>query len=96
MNDNFACFQSCPVECEMTQQNVQLSEAQFGNEMVYEQLQKRVPGWENKSLEEISSYIRYLLLSAEYVFIFQDFVYSLSNFSFCFWKGVSRNTRFSV
>jgi len=69
MNDNFACFQSCPVECEMTQQNVQLSEAQFGNEMVYEQLQKRVPGWENKSLEEISSYIRENIISFQMSFL---------------------------
>lgn len=60
-NDTDACFQSCPVECEMTQNIVHLLKAQFGNKMVYERLQKRVPGWENKRLEKISLYIRYLL-----------------------------------
>lgn len=40
-----------------------VSEAQLGNKMLYGRLQKRVPGWENKSFEEISFHIRYFVLN---------------------------------
>ena len=52
------CYKTCPVECETVKHAVRISEAQLGHKLVYKRLQQRVPGWENKSFEEISSYIR--------------------------------------
>ena len=57
--DKDDCFKSCPVECNFVMYEVEHSQLPIGNDMTYKRLQQQVPGWKNKSHQDISAYIRY-------------------------------------